>query len=254
MIHVHSEGQNSPPSNSGDDTKLGFHLPPSPHQSSEPSAVAKSPNHSPWRDSSRHQSNAKATSSMFPVAVHSDSPGAASTSPPPIQSPSTLHPAQIDYQSLPSRPDIGYYSYNPSFGDQVCEAYNRNRMRHGWRVNKYGEELANAYKHGHTPSPVRQACLKWQKEYERYMALGSPSSEESSEDENERQRATSSSATSPHSVSDKRTEGREQVDVMRSELRKVRTKRLKDYVDITQFLDQDGNTAQERPSKRGRHN
>lgn len=206
MTLFQSEAQTFLPSNLLDISKLDFPLPPFPQQSPKASALAKSPHDSPRSDGSRYQFNTEIVHIASSVFT-----GAAPAPLPSTESPSSNHQTQIDYQSLPSPPDIGYYTYNPGFGEEVCSAYNWNMIRHGWRVNKYGEEVANEYRRGYTPSPVRQEFRRWQEEYERLMALGTPG-EEQSGDEDEVRGAASSSQTSPHLAEDTRTEERKQMD------------------------------------------
>lgn len=47
--------------------------------------------------------------------------------------PTPIDLTEVDYQSLPSRPGMAFFFYDPQFGEQVCQAYQRSRHIDGLR-------------------------------------------------------------------------------------------------------------------------
>ncbi|KAK2763545.1 hypothetical protein FQN53_007300 [Emmonsiellopsis sp. PD_33] len=75
---------------------------------------------------------------------------------PPLGAEQSLDPTTIDYQSLPSPPDYGLDLVDDFFGRNVEIAYDLSCLVQTLREQKYGQEIATAYRRGFTPSPVRQ--------------------------------------------------------------------------------------------------
>ncbi len=131
------------------------------------------------------RSPADVNSSPLPSSLEPASPGDAdgstyhstivpSSEDPPIDTapPTSINLTKVDYQSLPSRPDMAFFFYDPQFGEQVCQAYQRSRLTDDVRRYRYGAEAASTFKRGFTPSPVRRKWSEDLAEYIRRAELG----------------------------------------------------------------------------------
>lgn len=67
-----------------------------------------------------------------------------------------IDPTKVNYQSLPSPPNMSISYYDPEFGETVYKAYEHSRLTDIWRGSMYGAEVAQTFKRGFTPSPVRR--------------------------------------------------------------------------------------------------
>lgn len=86
---------------------------------------------------------------------------------------------EIDYQSLPSPPELYCLNYvDPDFEFNLQSAFDISRMRHNFRIHKYGDD-AFKYKRGFTPSPLRRAYTERQEEGIRRAAFETTDSESS---------------------------------------------------------------------------
>jgi len=63
---------------------------------------------------------------------------------------------KLDYQSLRSQPERGIDWYDTGFGDKVTMQWRKHEIRKAIRVAKYGPKIAETYRRGSTPSPVRR--------------------------------------------------------------------------------------------------
>ena len=85
--------------------------------------------------------------------------------------------SQVDYQSLPDKPEIVLDDYDPNMAERVLIALYTYDIRHAARVSNYGKEVAETYRRGLTPSPVRRKYREKCERAEREMEMSSSEDE-----------------------------------------------------------------------------